>query len=166
MDTKSLIITTAINFIVTGLLVFRIQKYFEGRWAPIIAESVLKKQNFINSKKETYSQAIDIITRFFATTDWKINGKSIMPQNRNIGGTPPTELEMNACMIKLYFYSPNDSIPKSFKKILLPLKPNENLIAEVSKLFNAIAMDIGNDAANIKTEEFEFIVTPSKDSIK
>ena len=166
MDMKSLIIPAVINLVFTGIVVFFIQKYFEGRMAPVIAESVLKKQNFINSKKEAYSQAVDIVTRFFLTTGWNNNGKFLLPQNRNVGGAAPTEVEMNACMIKLYFYAPTDAIPKIFKKILLPMKDGDNFIANVSSLLNAISVDLGNENANIKMEEFEFIVTPSKDTVR
>jgi len=91
---------------------FWIQKCSSDSSAPKIASEVLKQQNIVNDKKQTFSEAIDITLRH-------ISHAFLIQVNRDTMGTKPTALEENSCLIKLYIYSNNQNIPKQFKKILL-----------------------------------------------
>ena len=146
-----------ITVLLMGVVVFFIQKHFENKWAAVVAEKVLTRQNFTNSKKDTYLQSIDITIRHI------VSHYSTTP-NSKILTTAPTQLEMNSCMIQLYLYANDAKIAEQLKKILLPLKKDEDIVVEASKLFNMIGRDLGNENLNIDYKELQFIYPQIKDS--
>lgn len=148
--TSDFIGQTILTVLLLGIVVFFIQKHFENKWSVRIAQETLQNQNFINNKKEAYLKAIDISLRYIA-----LNYSG--PGARRPLGTPPTHLEMNACLTHLYIYAPSNDLPKQFKKILLPMENGDDIIIEVTKLFNMIGRDLGNKNLNIDFREFQLI---------
>lgn len=147
------LITQAITLVLFSLIVFFIQKYFQDRSAPRLAQEILKKQNFITDKKEAFSQGIDLAIQYVQA--------KYSAQYSNTFGEAPTHSQMNSVMLKLYIYSDDQNIPKQFRKLLLPLKEGEDIILELTNFLNMIAKELGNENAKIDFREFQLIY-PSK----
>jgi ABC-type phosphate/phosphonate transport system substrate-binding protein len=148
-----------ITICVLGGLMFWIQKCSSDTSAPKIASEILKQQNNVNGKKETFLSAIDISLRF-------ISHSYLSQVNKDTMGAKPTAIEENSCLINLYIYSKNQQIPKQFKKILLPLKKNENIVSEFTEFLTMLSIELGNPDAIIDQKEFEFILPSDSNVVK
>lgn len=53
------------------MLIYYIQGYINNKWEPITAAEILKKESFIENKKQVYQESINLINRGFAYLKWK-----------------------------------------------------------------------------------------------
>lgn len=75
------------------------------RARPVIAEETLRRQNYLNSKRDAYYEAIDVITRHMNASDL-----SPSPEGRSGIGGNITESEINAAKAKLALYAASASV--------------------------------------------------------
>ena len=144
---------------ITGILIFFIQSYFKYMLEPLTSAEKLKKENFLNSKRDVYFQAIELLNRNLANSEMSNRGTIPDTSNRNRGGKYPTEIEINSCFSKLCIYSDDEKIPLTFLKVFdtddIKLKP----ILEMSSFINLLRKDLGYGVAIIDTaqDRYKFI---------
>jgi hypothetical protein len=153
---SSRLLEAAITIIVFGGVVALVNSLIAHNTAPKLAAEILKQQNFTNDKKEVFRQTFELTYRHIASE--YLYDISKMPVGLN-----PNNLENNMCLIKLYIYSTDTTIPTQFKKIIQPLKKDENIITETVKLFNSLSVEVGGKPL-FKESDFEFIM--NTDSLK
>jgi hypothetical protein len=100
-----LFIKIIFEVILIGLVVFFIQNYFQNKWEPLTAAETLKKENFLNAKRDIYFQAIELANRVIGHVDLYEPGQLTINKPRKIGSTYPSEFEVNNCFSKLCIYS-------------------------------------------------------------
>lgn len=98
--------------------------WIQYKQVPLTASETLKRENFLNAKRDTYYEAINILNRDLAYTVFTIEGKPIDTANSNIGGTYPTDIEINSCFSKLCIYSDNPQIPLTYQRLLNTAEPS------------------------------------------
>ncbi|WP_416438627.1 hypothetical protein [Phnomibacter sp. MR] len=98
-----------VKIIVFGLFVFLIQAYFTNSWGPTTAAETLKKENYINSKREAYFDAINLVNREISGFNFNLNIDT-SKFKRIKGSSLPTEYEVNSSLTKLHLYSDNPEI--------------------------------------------------------
>jgi hypothetical protein len=144
--------------VLVALLVFLSQNFLLKLWAPSTAAETLKQENYINSKKETYYEAINLMTRSFAMITF--DSVKMKPNYvRTRGATYPSEFELNSCLSKLYLYTDNKDIIDSYKKIV-SFKTGElvdTLIFYQVKFLSNIKNDLSGGKLTISN--YEYIVT-------
>ncbi|MHA8061048.1 hypothetical protein PQG22_07205 [Aquirufa beregesia] len=149
------IIILIIHVICTGLIV----SYFQNKLIPLTAAETLKKENFLNSKRDTYFQALEILNRNLSNTNFTINENFIDKTFRLRGGKYPTELEVNNCFSKLCIYSENDSIPMTFARLFNTDDKKLKPILEMSNFVKLIREDLGYGKTTIDSvgDRYKFI---------
>jgi hypothetical protein len=149
-----------IDFILLGLLLTFMQSYYNRKWGPVIAERSLRKENYLNAKQAAYSEAISIINRQFAYTDF-IDGNVLTDTTgkRLRGAERPTELEINNCFSKLWVYGGRDSIALYFKIEFMGPQGTTRPIATYIRLIDLIAEDLGRPKSGLGIEDFKYIST-------
>jgi hypothetical protein len=154
-----------IQFIIGGLILFFLQSYYKNKWAPMTAAETLKKENFLNSKRDTYFQAIDILNRNLANSEFIENGVASDTANRKRGGDYPTELEINSCFSKLCIYSDDEKIPLTFYKLFDTNDKSLRPILEMSIFINLVRKDLdyGNAIIDTTQDRYKFIQVHRKD---
>ncbi|MBI5102236.1 MAG: hypothetical protein HZB33_10425 [Nitrospirae bacterium] len=157
--TPKFIASILLQVVLLGGVVFFIQKYFENKWAPLTAEETLRRENFLNAKRDTYFQAIDILNRALANSEFTENGKPADLSHRNRGGKYPTELEVNSCFSKLCIYSSNKEILKTYRKLFDTSDKQLKPILEMGNFINLLRKDLGyeNVIVDPYQNEYQFI---------
>ena len=148
-----------LKLFIFGIFLFIFQKYFEHRLKPLTAEETLKRQNFLNAKKDVYYEAIELVNREFAHIDFKdLAGNLLNSFERNRGAKRPNEFEINSIFSKLCVYSDNKKIPLTFKRFFLK-KPEDRPIGILEEFINLIRHDMGygKEILTTKSNEYEYI---------
>jgi hypothetical protein len=150
-----------IQFLIIGIILFFVQNHFQNKWAPLTAAETLKKENFLNAKRDTYFEAINILNRNLANSQFIINGVVPDSSKRNIGGSYPTDVEINSCFSKLCIYSDNPQIPLTYQKLFYTNDKNIRPILEMVNFINLVRRDLGYGDAIIDTigDRYKFIQT-------
>lgn len=148
-----------IQIALSGVVLFFLHGYFQNKWIPLTAAETLKKENFLNAKRDVYFEAIDILNRNLANSEFTINGMLQDTTNRRRGGTYPTELEVNSCFSKLCIYSDNKQIPVVFQRLFDSNDKNLKPILEMVTFINLVREDLGYGVAIIDTiqDRYKFI---------
>lgn len=146
-----------VKIIVYGLFVYLIQAYFTNSWGPTTAAETLKKENYINAKRDTYYQALDIVNREISGFNFNLNIDTVK-YKRMKGATLPTEFEVNSCLAKLHIYSNNDEIINSYKKIFaFKGGLSDSVIHYQITLLKNIKKDL-SDVKSAAISNYEYIV--------
>lgn len=150
-----------IQVLVLGLILFFLQNYYKNKWAPLTAAETLKKENFLNAKRDTYFEAIDLLNRVLANASFTVDGKLADTSKRNPGGHYPTDLEINKCFSKLCIYSDNSEIPLVYQRIFIGNNPNIKPVFEMVTFVNLVRKDLGYGSPIIDTsgDSYKFIQT-------
>ncbi len=153
-----------LEVIAIGIVVFLIQGYFNNKWQPVTAAETLKRENFLNAKRDTYYEAIDILNRTLANSPFTIDGKLVDTTNSNIGGTYPNDIEINSCFSKLCIYSDNSRIPTTYQRLFNTSDPSIKPVLEMVTFINLVRQDLGYGEAIIDTtgDRYKFIQTHRK----
>jgi len=148
-----------IEVILLGCVVFLIQKCAESKIIPYTAEETLRRENFLNAKRDVYFQAIEILNKNLANSEFTINGKLVDTSDRYRGCKYPTELEVNSCFSKLCIYSNDKEIPLTFYKLFNTDNKSIRPIMEMSKFVNLLRKDMGYGEKIIDTtfDQYKFI---------
>jgi hypothetical protein len=157
-----------LNFLILGIFLFCFQQYFEHRIKPLTAAETLKRENFLNAKRDVYYEAIEIANReyaFIEFTDGK--GNVTIKYQRDRGTSKPSEFEVNTCFSKLCIYSDNKEILMLYKKFFLR-DPNAKPIQILEDFVNLLRKDLGygDGIIEARKNEYEYISIPAKDSTK
>lgn len=154
-----------IQVLILGIILFFLQSYYKNRWAPMTAAETLKKENFLNAKRDTYFEAINLLNRVLANTIFTVNGKVVDTLKRNTGGKYPNDIEINTCFSKLCIYSDNAQIPMIYQKLFTESDPNVKPILEMVTFVNLVRKDLGYGDPIIDTigDRYKFIQTHGKE---
>jgi hypothetical protein len=152
-----------LEVIAIGIVVFLIQGYFNNKWQPLTAAETLKRENFLNAKRDAYYEAINILNRNLAYTQFTVDGKLADTANRNIGGSYPSDIEINNCFSKLCIYSDNSQIPLTYQKLFLNDSTTRPVL-EMVTFIKLVRQDLGYGEAIIDTtgDRYKFIQTHRK----
>lgn len=155
-----------INVVLVGIFVFFFQKFIEHKIKPLTAEETLRKENFLNAKRDVFYEAIDILNRTFANSNFTLNGVPQDTTNRLRGCKYPSELEVNSCFSKLCIYSNDAQIPLKFYTILVPENKNIRPVYEMSIFINLIRNDLGygDIKIDLSKDQYRFISVHRKDA--
>jgi hypothetical protein len=156
---KEFIAQFFIQIIGLGLVVFFVQSHYQNKWIPITAAETLKKENFLNSKRDSYFEALNILNRNLSNTDFTVDGVLSDTVNRSRGGKYPTELEVNTCFSKLCIYSENDSIPTIYAKLFDTNDKKMKPVLEMLTFVKLIRKDLGYGDTKIDSvgDRYRFI---------
>lgn len=152
---------------VTGASIWVIQKYLLAkikhdfdlkleRIKPLTAEDTLRRQNYLNSKRDAYFEATQILCRHMEAAEW--NGPDV-PADRIVGDVKPTESEINGCLAKLALYSDDPQIAQEFMNCFLTVSP-----ASLGIFLNRLRMDLGYDKLPTNPEEYGYVFARSNNA--
>lgn len=156
-----------LEIIILGVVLFVFQKYFEHRLRPLTASETLKRENFLNAKRDVFYEAIEIANREYAYIDFTdATGKVMTNYPRDRGTSKPTEFEVNTCFAKLCIYSDKKEIPILFKQFFLH-DPNAKPIQILEDFVNLLREDLGYGEGIIKprTDEYQYISIGKNDTL-
>ncbi|MDT8318649.1 MAG: hypothetical protein RQ824_11780 [bacterium] len=122
---------------------------------PLTAAAVLKAENYQNSKREAYYEAINILTRFTASVPW--SGPDI-PTDRDMEEDRPLESEVNACIAKISIFTDNPDIPLAYINAFQSMHP-----IALGKLIELMRKDLGYGDLPFSAEDYLYHMkrTPS-----
>lgn len=172
--TKEFLVKTIFEVVILGGFVFVMKQYFENKYAPITAAETLKRENFLNAKRDAYFQAIEIANKVLANSDFDsidaFTGKKMASKflHKHQKDLSEFELDINSVYSKLMIFTSDTSVLSSYFRIFVT-PPNErhNPIIEMKKFINAIRKDLGNNENLPDEYKMLYIVMPSKaDSIR
>ncbi|MDP4236459.1 MAG: hypothetical protein Q8919_08440 [Bacteroidota bacterium] len=124
------------------------------------AAETLKKENYLNAKRDTYIEALDLMYRKLSTLQFHFGDvPSLKPYQRNTGSKPWTELEVNRCLSKLYVYSADPEIPAILESVFG--SGNTHAISSLVDFIARIRRDLGDTGQIISHEKFHYIEIPS-----
>jgi len=159
-----LVVRICIEIIIFGFVVFFIQSYFENKWKPLTAAETLRRENFLNAKRDVYFEAIELANRVIGQFGLRQPGEPKVKKVRNVGSEFPTEFEVNTCFAKLCIYSDNKEIIRSFKEIIKT--PDESKpVAALETFVNLLRKDLGYGEAIIGRDEYEYIQIVRKEGL-
>jgi len=168
LSSKEFWANAIIQVLILGILIFVFQKYFEHKLEPLTAAETLKRQNFLNAKKDVYYEAIDLANREYAFIEFTDSSGTILTNfPRDRGTKKPTEFEVNTCFSKLCIYSDDREILKLYKKFF-KYDPTGKPIQVLEDFINLLRKDLGYGEGIIttRTNEYEYISIPVKDTTK
>jgi len=151
-----LVLKILIEVIVVGFVVFFVQSYFQNKWKPLTAAETLKKENFLNAKRDVYFEAIELANRVIGQYELRQPGEPKIKMLRNIGAEFPTEFEVNTCFAKLCIYSDNKEIIRLFKEII-KTHDETKPVAALEDFVNLLRKDLGYGEGIIESYEYEYI---------
>lgn len=160
---KEMVVKILIEVIVVGFVVFFVQSYFQNKWKPLTAAETLKKENFLNAKRDVYFEAIELANRVIGQFGLRQPGEPKIKTLRNVGAEFPTEFEVNTCFAKLCIYSDNKEITRLFKEII-KTHDGTNPIALLEALINLMRKDLGYGEGIIGANEYEYIQIVRKEA--
>ncbi|MBL4701057.1 MAG: hypothetical protein JKX85_07350 [Phycisphaeraceae bacterium] len=116
---------------------------------PLTAEDILRRQNFLNSKRDAFFDEVDIVCKHLGSVPW--NGPDI-PMDRVLSGDRPSESEVNTCQAKLAIYSDDPEILEKFQKCFG--KASSVLVGE---FLNQLRKDLGYEALKVEPGNYKYI---------
>jgi hypothetical protein len=163
---KELLTIIISNGALTALAVWLTQKYLVGRIKfdfdkklegikPLTAEETLRRQNYLNSKRDSFFEAVSLLCKHLEATPW--TGLDI-PNDRVLHGDRPTEAEVNSCIAKLAMYADDASIPVQFVAAFSATP------ASLGAFINQLRTDLGYDTATIDPESYPYFFKRSPDN--
>ena len=144
-----------------GAAIWLIQKYIISRIGhdfakkleklkPLTAEETLRRENFLNAKRDAYYEVTKIAVQELASQKvWLGEG---VPSHRNVESKSPTEFEINSAMGKIALFSDTSEISQLFLKIFKGPSP-----ADLGLLLSAMRSDLGYGYASIAPEVYPYI---------
>lgn len=140
-------------WIVKKFVIEKIKHYFDLRLEnlkPLTAEETLKRQNYLNSKRDVFFDAISIVSRHLEAVPW--SGPDI-PKDRYIRDVRPDEYEVNTCLAKLSLYSDDPKIPDEF----LNCFGNATAVS-LGHFVNRLRMDLGYGELTSNPEDYKYFI--------
>ena len=147
----SSVVTASAIWIIQKYLVAKIKHDFDLRLEalkPLTAAEALRQQNYLNSKREAYFEAISVITRYLEAVPW---GGPDIPADRLQLESRPSESEVNACLAKLSLYSGDLNIPSQFLSCFDGASP-----VALGRFVNMLRRDLGHDEIHMNPEEYKY----------
>lgn len=131
---------------VTGIAILVINQYVVGRikhefdcrieaLKPLTAEETLRRENFLNAKRDAFYDAILVLSQFLEAVSW--SGPNI-PQDRPVQGKRPTEAVVNTCLAKISMFCDDPEIPNAFLKCFQNASP-----VSLGQFVNRLRQDLG-----------------------
>jgi|SRR5688500_7892812 len=167
---KVFILKTIFELLIIGGGVWAIEYFFETKYAPIVAAETLKRENFLNAKKQAYFEAIEVANKVIANTDFDsvdaLTGKVLAAKflHKHTVSLSSFELEINDAYSKLMVFASDTNIISSFYRIFVTPPGEKHIpIVAMQKFVTAIRKDLGNDEDLPDNYQMLFIVMPSKE---
>ena len=123
---------------------------------PLIAEKSLAKQELWRAKLKTYSEAITLVNKKFATIEWHEDGQA----SSSPTSEPPSVLDANNCFSKLVLLSTDNRIPRAFMSCMVPYDSNKTVtIGDLEKMIKLLRKDLKAGRSTIDTADIRFITS-------
>jgi len=107
-----------------------------GFWLnPLQAESTLRRQNYLNSKRDAYYEAVDVMMRWMGAVDISPAPSWRVPQ-----GTIPTERDVNLAKAKLVLFMDKEEVVAQFDSFFAS---SANTIRTFGQFVKLARMDMG-----------------------
>jgi len=151
-----LLVKILIDVIIFGGVVVGVQSYFQNKWKPLTAAETLKRENFLNAKRDVYFEAIELANRVIGQFGLRQPGEPKIKKVRNVGSEFPTKFEVNTCFAKLCIYSDNKEIVRLFKEII-KTHDETKPVAALEAFVNLLRKDLGYGEGIIESYEYEYI---------
>jgi hypothetical protein len=146
--------------IVTGASIWSVQKHLLSKIKhdfdlklekikPLTAEETLRRQNFLNSKRDAYFEAAETLCRHLETTNW--SGPDV-PKERLITGEKPTEAQINGCLAKLALYTEDSEILREFIAAFENASP-----ASLGSFLNRLRKDLGYGELPVPANKYGYV---------
>lgn len=119
-------------------------------YEPLTAEKMLKRENYLNSKRELFFVLINLLNRNLAAAIW--TGPEA-PKNRILEGSRPTEVEINSCFSKLCLYVDDKKILKDFPYIFT----DDVSPSRVGEYINLLRKDLGYGEGVITPDKYPYV---------
>lgn len=119
-------------------------------YEPLTAEEILRKENFLNSKRDAFFETIQLLSKSFASTSW--TGDQI-PKNRIPESSRPTEVEINSCFSKLCLYVDNKEILEKFPYLFT----SNSSPTTIGNYISLLREDLGYGESIIDSTKFPYI---------
>ena len=167
---KELLWKTIIEGLILALVVWGTQFYFQKQYAPEIAAATLRKENFLNSKRDAYLEAINAVNKYLANsriTDIdNLTGKqidSVFVRYKDKIPLDTFELDINNAYNKLMIYAPDTSILGNYLRIFVSDGKHPHVpVIWLQKFIIAVRKDLGNDANLPDEYTLVYIAMPKK----
>lgn len=139
-----------------GWLNFKYGKKLK-EFEPLTAEQILKKENYLNSKRDVFFELIQLINRSLASMTLTWNGSQV-PKSRVTENTRPTEVEINSCFSKLNLYVDNREILEKFPFLF----SGNTSPVDIGNFISLLRKDLGYGDSIIDSEKYPYVFN-SKD---
>ncbi len=137
---------------------YRFEKKLK-KYEPLTAEEILKKENFLNSKRDVFFELIGLLSRSLASKSW--TGENI-PQNRIEEDNKPTESEINACYAKLNLYVENKEILESYSSLFV----SDTSPFDIGNYIKLLRKDLGYGDFTMTPEKYPYIFSSRRETSK
>ena len=124
-------------------------------YEPLTAEQILKKENYLNSKRDVFFELIGLLNRNLASTTW--DGPQV-PKNRIAEDSKPTEVEINSCFSKLNLYVDDKEILEKYRYFF----SGNSSPVDIGNYVSLLRKDLGYGESVIDSEKYLYIFN-SKD---
>lgn len=144
-------VTAAAIWIIQRYVLARIKHDFDLRLEalkPLTAEDTLKRQNYLNSKRDAFFDAVAVVSRHLEAVPW--SGSDI-PADRPVSGQRPSEAEVNTCLAKLSLYSDDPAIPEAFLSCFADVSP-----VSLGHFIDQLRRDLGYGALPSAAERYKY----------
>ena len=119
-------------------------------YEPLTAEKILRKENYLNSKRDVFYEVIQLLSKSLASTNW--TGPEA-PKNRVAENSKPTEVEINSCFSKLCLYVDNKEILERFPYLF----SSDSSPATIGSYISLLRQDLGYGESIIDSAKFPYI---------
>ena len=139
-------------WIVKQFLVERIKNDFSLKLEevrPLTAEETLRRENFLNAKRDAYYEVIDIAVRRLASSGWAVEGSITQ---RKIESKAPTEFEINSAKGKIALFSDCADVISLYNKMFDSPSP-----VDLGNFLVALRKDLGYGDGYIDPEKYSYI---------
>lgn len=147
-----------LNGIVSGIIVYVLQKLINLKFDPLTASETLKKENFLNAKRDVYFSAIKLINQYLANTEWTdlATGTALRASDKSQW---PTSTEVNSCYSMLCIYTDNKKILEIYIDVFDSNRTNKPTTQLLSEFAELLRQDLGYKSTpiDITVDEYRFI---------
>ena len=145
------VVTAAAVWIIKKYVLGSIKHYFDRRLEalkPLTAEETLRRQNYLNSKRDAFFDAVELVSKHLAAVPWS---GSDVPLDRSLHGNRPSESEVNTCLAKLSLYSDDPEIPEAFLSCFSNASPDS-----LGHFINRLREDLGYGTLTSDPKDYKY----------
>jgi hypothetical protein len=152
---SDLLVRIVVDFILIAVLGAALGYLFDKKLEmlkPLTAAETLRRENYLNSKLQTYYGAIELLCSWMACESW--TGPDV-PTDRKPQADRPTESEINVCHAKLALFADDPAVLETFKQFFSG--GPKHLIPIFGEFINLARKDMGYGQSLISADKYTYI---------